>query len=265
AVEVLGLSDVPQAGDNVRVFEKEKKARKIAEERQEQEHREQLRQGTAVSLEDLYDRIQEGELKELNIIIKADVQGSIEALKSSLLELSTDEVALNVIHTGVGGINETDVNLASASKAIIIGFNVRPDNNARRLAEKENIEIKTYRVIYKVIEDVKDAMAGLLEPELKEVVKGQAEVRAVFKVPDVGNIAGCYVREGMINRNYSVRLLRDGVVVHDGEISSLKRFEDDVREVKEGYECGIGIEDYNDIKVGDILEAYTHKEIKRSL
>lgn len=265
AVEVLGFSDVPDAGDTVRVYTEEKEARNIAAERQEKEHKEQLRQDTAVSLQDLYDQIQKGKLKELNIIIKADVQGSIEALKSSLLEQNTEEVTLNVIHTGVGGINETDVNLASASNAIIIGFNVRPDNNARSLAEKENVEITTYRVIYKVIEDVRNAMAGLLEPELKEIVKGQAEIRAIFKVPDIGNIAGCYVKEGTINRNHSVRLIRDGIVVHDGEISSLKRFEDDVREVKEGYECGIGIENYNDLKVGDILESYTHKEIKRSL
>ncbi|MFW5985223.1 MAG: translation initiation factor IF-2 [Halanaerobiaceae bacterium] len=264
-VEVLGFNNVPEAGNFVQVLEDESKARKVAEERREEQHEQELQQQPNVSLEDLYDQIQAGEIKELNVIIKADVHGSIEALRSSLEKLSTDEVAVNVIHTGVGAINETDVNLASASRAIIIGFNVRPDNNAQEIAEKENVEIQSYRVIYKVIEDVKDAMAGLLDPELKEIIKGRAEVRAVFKVPDIGNIAGSFVRSGVVNRNDKVRLLRDGVVIHEGEISSLKRFEDDVREVKEGYECGIGVEGYNDIKEGDILEIYNYKEIKRSL
>lgn len=264
-VEVLGLSEVPNAGQFVQVLEDEKEARAIAKERQEEKHQQQIQQDTKVSLENLYDQIQEGEIKELNVIIKADVQGSIEALKGSLLKLGTDEVDINIIHTGVGGINETDINLASASNAIIIGFNVRPNSNALQIAEKEKVEIKVYRVIYKVIEDVKDAMAGLLEPELKEVIKGRVEVRATFKVPDVGIIAGSYVKDGEVNRNYHVRLIRDGVVIHEGEISSLKRFENDVREVQAGYECGIGIEGYNDIKVGDILEIYSYREIKRSL
>ncbi len=264
-VEVLGFSDVPAAGDLLQVLEDERRARDISSERKEEQHAARLQSESTVTLEDFYERVQEGEVKELNIIIKADVQGSIEALRESLLRLSTDEVTVNIIHTGVGSINETDVNLASASQAIIIGFNVRPGLNAQQLAEKEGVDIRTYRIIYKALEDIKDAMAGLLDPELKEVVKGHAEVRELFKVPDVGIVAGVYIRDGVINRNHKIRVIRNGVVQHEGEIGSLKRFEDDVREVKEGYECGIGIENYNDIKTGDILETYDFKEIKRSL
>ncbi|MCF8000893.1 MAG: translation initiation factor IF-2 [Halanaerobiales bacterium] len=264
-VIVLGFNDVPSAGDYLRVMEDERKAKELADKRQDKKKEERLQKDTKVSLEDLYRNIQEGEIKELNVIIKADVQGSIAALESSLMNIKSDEVSVNVIHTGVGSINETDVNLASASNAIIIGFNVRPGTNARKAAEKEKVEIKTYRVIYKVIEDIRDAMSGLLEPEYKEQVVGRVEVRETFKVPDVGIIAGAYVKEGEVNRNDYVRLIRNGVVKHEGNISSLKRFEDDVREVKEGYECGIGIEDYNDVKVGDILEIYRYKEIERSL
>jgi translation initiation factor IF-2 len=264
-VEVLGFSDVPSAGDFVQVLEDNKEARNIAEERREEEHQREITQESKVSLEDLYDKIQEGEVKELNVIIKADVQGSIEALQQSLVKLSTDEVAVNVIHNGVGAVNETDVNLASASNAIIIGFNVRPGTNAQKFAEKEGVEILTYRIIYNAIEDIRDAMAGLLDPELKEKISGRVEVRDTFKVPDIGIIAGAYVKNGLINRNYKVRLIRDGIVKHEGEIGSLKRFKDDVREVNQGYECGVGIENYNDIKVGDILEVYYYKEIKRSL
>lgn len=265
AVEVLGFDDVPEAGDFVEVVEDEKKAKSAASERQAQKRQQEIQQDAKVSLEDLYKQIQEGEVKELNIILKADVQGSIEALKAALLRLGTDEVTVNVIHTGVGAVNETDVNLASASNAIIIGFNVRPDNNAMKAADKEKVDIRTYRVIYKALEDIKDAMAGLLDPELKEIVTGRAEVRATFKVPDVGIIAGAYVTDGHVNRNYDARLIRDGVVIHEGTISSLKRFENDVREVQSGYECGIGIENYNDIKENDVIEFYTYKEIKRSL
>ncbi len=264
-VIVLGFDDVPEAGDYVRVMEDEKRARDLAERRQEKEKEERLKKDSKVSLEDLYRNIQEGEIKELNVIIKADVQGSIAALENSLINIESDEVSVNIIHTGVGAINETDVNLASASNAIIIGFNVRPGTNARKAAEKEKVEIKTYRVIYKVIEDIKNAMSGLLEPEYKEIVVGRVEVRDTFKVPDVGIVAGAYVKEGEVNRNDYVRLIRNGTIIHEGEISSLKRFEDDVRVVKEGYECGIGIENYNDIKVGDILEIYRYKEIERSL
>ncbi len=264
-VIVLGFDDVPKAGDYVRVMEDEKKARDLAERRQEKKKEERLKTDSKVSLEDLYRNIQEGEIKELNVIIKADVQGSIAALETSLMNIESDEVSVNIIHTGVGAINETDVNLASASNAIIIGFNVRPGTNARKAAEKEKVEIKTYRVIYKVIEDIRNAMSGLLEPEYKEIVVGRVEVRDTFKVPDVGIIAGAYVKEGEVNRNDYVRLIRNGKIIHEGEISSLKRFEDDVREVKEGYECGIGIDNYNDIKVGDIIEIYRYKEIERSL
>jgi translation initiation factor IF-2 len=265
AVEVLGFNEVPAAGDFVQVLEDERQARDVASDRQDEKRQSELKSDAKVSLDDLYKQIQEGEVKELNIIIKADVQGSIEALKASLIRLGTDEVTVNVIHTGVGGVNETDVNLASASNAIIIGFNVRPDNKTIKVAEKEKVDIRTYRVIYKAIEDIKNAMAGLLDPELREQVTGRAEVRDTFKVPDVGIIAGAYITDGHVNRNYDARLIRDGVVIHEGTISSLKRFENDVREVKSGYECGIGIENYNDIKVGDIIEFYTYKEIKRSL
>ncbi|MFW6382068.1 MAG: translation initiation factor IF-2 [Bacillota bacterium] len=264
-VEVLGFNDVPKAGDFVQVLEDEKRVREISEDRKEEEHQARLQTESKVTLEDFYDQIQEGELQELNLIIKADVQGSIEALRESLLRLSTDEVGVNVIHTGVGAINETDVNLASASNAIIIGFNVRPGVKAQKFAEKENVDIRLYRVIYKALEDIRNAMSGLLDPEIKEVVKGHAEVRATFSVPDVGIIAGVYVTDGEVNRNYQARLLRDSVVIHEGEISSLKRFENDVREVKEGYECGVGIANYNDIKEGDIIEFYDYKEIERTL
>ena len=264
-VIVLGFNDVPEAGQYLRVMEDERKAKELAEKRKDKRKEERLKKDSKVSLEDLYRNIQEGDIKELNVIIKADVQGSIAALEGSLLNIDSEEVGVNVIHTGVGAINETDVNLASASNAIIIGFNVRPGTNARKAAEKEKVEINTYRVIYKVIEDIKNAMSGLLEPEYKEIVVGRVEVRDTFKVPDVGIIAGAYVKEGEVNRNDYVRLLRNGVVIHEGNISSLKRFENDVREVQEGYECGIGVENYNDIKVGDILEIYRYKEIERSL
>lgn len=264
-IEVLGFSDVPNAGDFVQVLTDEKEARSIAEDRHQELHQKELQSDSKVSLEDLYKKIQQGELKELNVIIKADVNGSIEALRDSLVKLGTEEVSINIMHTGVGAINETDVDLASASNAIIIGFNVRPNSKARNMAEREKVDIRLYRVIYKAIEDLKDAMAGLLDPEIKEVVTGHAEVRDTFKVPKIGTVAGLYVTEGLINRNYHVRLLRDGVVVYEGDIGSLKRFENDVREVKEGYECGLGIDGYNDIKLGDELEVYKYKEIKRTL
>lgn len=264
-VEVLGFSEVPRAGDKFRVPEDEKEARAISEDRHEKQRERELQHRGRVSLDGLFSQIKEGEIKELNLIIKGDVQGSVEALRDSLLKLGTDEIRINCIHEGVGAINETDVMLASASRAIIIGFNVRPDSNARKLSEKEGIDIRTYRVIYKAIDDVKQAMEGMLEPELNEVVVGRAEVRDTFKVPRVGTVAGLYVLEGKINRNNFVRVLRDGRIIHEGEISSLKRFKDDVREVVEGYECGLGIENFNDIKVGDILEIYDYEEVKRTL
>lgn len=226
---------------------------------------EEQKQSSRVSLDDFFKQIQEHELKELNLIIKGDVQGSIEALAQSLLRLSTDEVKVNVIHSAVGAISETDVMLASASNAIIIGFNVRPDNKARKNAEEENIDVLLYRVIYEAIDDVKKAMAGLLEPEYKEKFVGRAEVRATFRVPGVGTIAGSYVSDGKMQRNAEVRVLRDGIIIYEGKLSSLKRFKDDVREVQENYECGIGIKDFNDVKEGDIIEAFILEEIPREL
>lgn len=263
-VEVLGLSDLPEAGEIFQVMD-EKTARFLAEKRQEIKREEELQRKSKVSLDNLFSTLESGKVKELNIVVKGDVQGSVEALSQSLEQASTDEVKVNIIHKGVGAISETDVMLASASKAIIIGFNVRPDTNARKAAEQENIDLRLYRVIYEAIDDVKAAMAGLLEPELKEEILGQAEVRATFKVPKVGTIAGCYVTEGKVTNNAQVRIVRDGVVIHEGKIESLKRFKDDVREVAQGYECGIGIENYNDVKEGDIFEFYTFKEIKREL
>jgi translation initiation factor IF-2 len=213
----------------------------------------------------LFSRIQQGEVRDLNIIIKADVQGSIEALKQSLLKLSNSEVRVNIIHQGVGAITETDVMFADASNAIIIGFNVRPDVNTRKVAEAHQIDVRLYRIIYNAIEDVKAALSGLLKPEIREVLLGHAEVRAVIKVPKVGTIAGCYVTEGKIVRNSQVRVIRNGIVIHEGDINSLKRFKDDAKEVATGFECGIGLEKFNDIREGDQLEAFTFQEIKREL
>ncbi len=264
-VEILGLSEVPEAGDDFIAVDNEKLAKQVAEKRQKEKHLQEISRNMKVSLEDIFAQIKEGEIKDLNIVLKADVQGSIEAIRQSLEKLSNDEVRVNIIRTAVGGIKEADVMLAAASNAIIIGFNVRPDSNAKKLSEKENVEVKTYRVIYDAIEDVRAALSGMLAPEIKEVELGQAEVRNTFKVPKVGTIAGCYVTEGKITRNAKLRVVRDGVVILDGEIASLRRFKDDVKEVAAGYECGIGIDKFNDIKEGDVLEAYTFEEIKREL
>ncbi len=263
AVKIWGLSDTPEAGDSFNAVKDDKIAKQIYEQRKEKIREQNLKATAKVSLEDLFKQIQEGDVKELNIIIKADVQGSVEALKQSLLKLSNDEVKINVIHGGVGTITESDILLASASNAIIIGFNVRPNSAVIGLAEKENVDVRTYRIIYEAIEDVEAAMKGMLEPEYKEVILGRVEIRATFKVPGVGNIGGAYVQEGKITRNSKVRLLRDGIVIYDGQVSSLKRFKDDVREVVAGYECGVGLENYNDIKEGDIIEPYIIEEIKR--
>jgi len=263
AVKIWGLSDTPEAGDSFNAVKDDKIAKQIYEQRKEKLREQHLKATAKVSLEDLFKQIQEGDVKELNIIIKADVQGSVEALKQSLLKLSNDEVKVNVIHGGVGTITESDILLASASNAIVIGFNVRPNSAVIGLAEREKVDVRTYRIIYEAIEDVEAAMKGMLEPEYKEVVLGRVEIRATFKVPGVGNIGGAYVQEGKITRNSKVRLLRDGVVVYDGQVSSLKRFKDDVREVVAGYECGVGLENYNDIKEGDIIEPYIIEEIKR--
>ncbi len=264
-VEIIGLTDVPQAGDVFQVVEDERLAKQITSERTAQKREEAMQSRTRVSLEDLFSHIQQGEIRDLNIIIKADVQGSIEALKQSLEKLSNNEVRVNIIHQGVGGIRETDVMLADASNAIILGFNVRPDVNARKTAEAQQIDIRLYRVIYNAIEDVKAALGGLLKPEIRELVLGHAEVRAVFKVPKVGTIAGCYVTEGKISRNSQVRVTRDGIVIHEGTINSLKRFKEDAKDVSSGYECGIGIDRFNDIHEGDQLESFTFEEIKREL
>ncbi|NPV25970.1 MAG: translation initiation factor IF-2 [Firmicutes bacterium] len=264
-VEVLGLSEVPMAGDIFQVVTDEKLARQITAERQNRKREEELQKTARVTLDDLFKQIKEGQVKELNIIIKADVQGSIEALRQALERLSTDEVRVNPIHGGVGAITETDVMLASASNAIIIGFNVRPDSNTRRAAEAEQVDIRLYRVIYDAIEDIKAAMSGLLEPEWKEVVLGRAEVRATFKIPKAGTVAGCYVTEGKITKTAEIRVIRDGIVIHEGKVESLRRFKDDVKEVSQGFECGLGIEKFNDIKEGDILEAFTMEKVQRAL
>jgi len=228
---------------------------------------EELRKSSRVSLDDLFKRIEEGEIKDLNIIIKGDVQGSVEAVEQSLLKLNeeTQEVKVNVIHAGVGGIKESDIMLASASNAIIIGFNVRPDANARKAAETEAVDIRLYRVIYDAIEDVKKAMSGLLEPELKEQIIGHVEVRQVFKVPKIGMVAGCYVSDGKVNKNASVRVVRDSIVIAESNISSLRRFKDDAKEVLSGFECGIGLENYHDLKEGDIMEIFVMEKVEREL
>ncbi|KOF56699.1 MULTISPECIES: translation initiation factor IF-2 [Clostridium] len=261
-VEILGLSDVPEAGDKFNVVKDEKTARNMADLRVEKLRNANLAAKHKVSLEDLYNQIKEGKVKELGIIIKADVQGSVEAVKQSLEKLSTAEVKVRVIHGAVGAITETDVSLASASNAIIIGFNVRPDNNASALAEKEDVDIKTYRVIYNAIDDIKSAMVGMLEPEFKEVIIGRAEIRQVYKISSIGTVAGCYVTNGKITRNSQVRIIRDGIVILEGELASLKRFKDDAKEVAQGFECGITIDKFNDEKEGDIIEAFEMQEIK---
>ena len=264
AVEILGISSVPEAGDTVNAVNDERFARQVAEKRLEKIRTESLKASTThVSLEDLFNQIQQGKVKDLNIIVKADVQGSVGALCQSLVKLSNEEVKVNIIYSGVGTITESDILLASASNAIIIGFNVRPSSNIVSIAEKEKVDIKTFRIIYEAIDTVQSAMKGMLDPEYKEVVLGKLEIRATFKVPNIGTIGGAYVLEGKILRNAEARLIRDGIVIHEGKISSLKRFKDDAKEVAAGYECGIGLENYNDIKEGDIVEAFKMEEIKR--
>ena len=262
-VEILGLSEVPAAGDRFIVCKDEKTARNMAEVRKQKIKADSHQASNRVSLEDLYSQIQEGKVKELAIVVKADVQGSVEAIRQSLEKLSTDDVKVRVIHGAVGAITETDVTLAAASNALVIGFNVRPDSNATVQSEKENIEIKTYRIIYDAIEDVKSAMIGMLEPEYKEVINGKAEVRMTYKISNVGTIAGCYVIDGKIVRNSEVRVIRDGVVIFESTLASLKRFKDDAKEVAKGYECGLSVEKFNDLKEGDIIESFTMEAIKR--
>ncbi len=265
-VEVLGFHDVPLAGDAFYVVKDEKAVRQIIDKRVTRRRQEELKTPVfRVNLEDLFKHIQEGQVKELCLIVKADVQGSVEAINQSLDRLSTDEVKVKIVHGGVGAIRETDVMFASASNAIIIGFNVRPDVNARKAAENEKVDIRLYRVIYDAIDDIKAAMSGLLDPELREVILGRVEVRKVFKASKLGNIAGCYVTEGKISRDAGIRLIRDGIVILEGKVDSLKRFKDDVKEVLQGYECGLTLENYQDIREGDTIEAFITEQIKREL
>lgn len=262
-VEITGLHDVPQAGDRFVVFKNEKQARQIGEKRQQENILKQRQDSKSVSLDNLFEQMKQGEMKDLNIIIKGDVQGSVEALAASLMKIDVEGVNVRIIHTAVGAINASDVTLAAASNGIIIGFNVRPDAGAKRAAEEENVDMRLHRIIYKVIEEIESAMKGLLDPEYEEQVIGQAEVRQTFKVSKVGTIAGSYVTDGKITRDASVRIIRDGIVVFEGELDTLKRFKDDAKEVAAGYECGITIEKFNDIKEGDIFEAFKMVEIER--
>ncbi|MGH9102618.1 MAG: translation initiation factor IF-2, partial [Acidimicrobiales bacterium] len=266
--QVLGFSDVPAAGDELRVTEDQSTARTIGEAREQRQrlagHAATPSPTPGAKLEDLIDQIRRGETATLNLILKADVQGSLEALTESLRKLERDDVKLSFVHRAVGGITENDVTLAAASTATIIGFNVRPDRRARELAEDSDVEIRTYEIIYKVLEDIEAAMVGMLAPELEEVVTGEAEVREIFRVPRVGAVAGCYVRSGTITRGSRVRFLRDGVVIWKGAVSSLRRFKDDVREVNAGFECGVGLSDFQDLHAGDVIETYEEREIPRT-
>jgi translation initiation factor IF-2 len=260
-VEVLGLDEVPMAGDRFQVVSDDRVARQVAAKRS-LKIKEATQRAQRITLDDLFKQIQEGEVKELNLIIKGDVQGSVEALQEAIRKLSLDEVKIRIIHTGVGSINESDVMLASASNAIVIGFNVRPDTKARKLAEQDRVDVRLYRIIYEILDDIKAAVTGMLKPVYKEVILGQAGVRQVFKVSRLGSIAGSYVNEGKILRNAMIRVIRDGTVVHEGRIDSLKRFKDDVKEVLSGFECGILLENYNDLQEGDIIEAYQMEQVK---
>ena len=261
-VEIIGLDDVPQAGDELNAVEDERMAKSLADQRREKQRQEILAANARVNLDDLFNQIAEG-VKTLNIVVKADVAGSVEAVKQSLLKLSNDEVKISVIHSAVGGITESDVMLATASNAIITGFNVRPDKNAIDSAERNGVDIRCHRIIYEIIEEIEAAMKGMLAPTFKEVVLGHAEVRQTIRVPNVGTIAGSYVQDGKITRNAQIRIVRDGIVIFEDKISSLKRFKDDAREVAQGYECGIGLDKFNDIKEGDILEAFIMEEVAR--
>ena len=262
-VEITGLNDIPQAGDRFVVFEDDKKARAVGEKRKEDKIMRDRESTNKISLDNLFETLKEGELKDLNLILKADVQGTVEALAASLMKIDVEGVNIRIIHTGVGAINESDVTLANASNAIIIGFNVRPDANARRTAENEKVDIRLHRVIYKALEEIEQAMKGMLDPEYEEQVTGYAEVRQTIKVSKIGTIAGSYVTEGKITRDSGVRVIREGVVVFEGEIDSLKRFKDDAKEVASGYECGITIKNFNDVKEGDQIEAFEMVEVRR--
>jgi translation initiation factor IF-2 len=264
-VSILGLDGAPQAGDRFHVFEDEREAKQIAAKRSQLQREQSVRTQKHITLDEIGRRIALGDFKELNIILKGDVDGSVEALTDSFQKLSTDEIELKIIHKGVGAITESDVLLASASEAIIVGFNVRPAGNARMIADREEIDIRTYSIIYDAINDLRDAMEGMLSPEMKEEVTGNVEIREVYKISKVGNIAGCMVMSGKIMRSSLIRIIRDGVVVHSGELTALKRFKDDVKEVAKGYDCGVQIKGFNDIKEGDVIEAYEEVAVKKKL
>ena len=261
-VEIIGMGEVPGAGDDFHAVADERMARELVEQRKHEQKMAASAPVGKVSLEDLFSQIKQGEMKDLNIIVKADVQGSAEAVKASLEKLSNEEVRVRVIHCAVGAINESDAMLASTSNAIIVGFNVRPDANAKDYAARMKVDMRMYRVIYDCINEMEAAMKGMLAPKFREVALGAAEVREVYKITGAGIIAGCYITEGKVQRNAQVRLVRDGIVIHEGVLSSLQRFKDAVKEVAQGYECGIGIEKYSDIKVGDIIEAFVMEQIE---
>jgi translation initiation factor IF-2 len=264
-VEVVGFNDVPEAGESFIVVSEERMAKQISLYRQEKIRAKELSKLSKVSLEELYDKIKKGEIKELNVIIKADVQGSIEAVKEALKKLSTDAVKVNIIHDAVGGITETDVNLASASNAIIIGFNVRPGPKAQALADQEDVDMRTYSVIYDAISDIQKALEGLLEPTYKEHVLGRAQVIQLFNIRKVGTVAGSLILDGKVVRGSPARLLRDNIIIYDGRIASLRRFKDDMKECTQGLECGIWIENFNDVKPGDIIESYEMEKVQPRL
>jgi translation initiation factor IF-2 len=264
-VQVLGLSGAPQAGDTFKVMESDREAREIATKREQILREQNIRATKGLTLEEIGRRKALGNFKELRIIVKGDVDGSVEALSDSLLKLSTEEIEIKIIHKAVGQISEADVMLASASEAIIIGFQVRPSPNAKRSAEQEKVQIKLYSVIYSAIEEVKDAMEGMLAPKVEEVIVGNIEIRQIFKISKIGTVAGCYVTDGYIHRNNKVRLIREGIVVYEGDIDALKRFKDDVNEVKFGYECGLSFKNFNDLREGDTIESFEQKETKRTL
>ena len=261
-VEITGLSEIPDAGDEFAAVEDERMARELADRRRNEQKEAQFKANSKVNLDDLFAQISDG-VKDLNIIIKADVDGSAQAVRASLEKLSNDEVKVRIIHTGVGGITESDVMLAAASNAIIVGFNVRPDKTAIDSAAAQKVDVRTYRIIYECIEEIEAAMKGMLAPTYREVVLGHAEVRQTIRVPGVGTIAGSYVQDGKVSRNAQIRVVREGVVIFEDKISSLKRFKDDAKEVAQGFECGIGLERFNDIKEGDILEAFIMEEVAR--
>jgi translation initiation factor IF-2 len=260
-VEVLGFPEVPEAGEIFYAITDEKVAKQLVEKRRLKQREEHMNSDSKISLDDLFNQIQQGHVKDLNVIIKADVQGSVEAVEQSLLKLSNEDVRIKIIHGGVGAVTESDVKLAEVSNAIITGFNVRPAHNVMEIADSLGVDIRLYRVIYNAIEDIKAAMKGMLEPKFKEVILGHAEIRQVFKITGAGMVAGCYVTDGKIPRNSEIRVVRGGIVVHEGKINSLKRMKDDVKEVAQGFECGIAIERFNDIKDGDIIEAFEMQEI----